>query len=284
LKALQAHPAFDAEIDRNALALYFRYCSVPAPYSIFSGISKVMAGTIVTLATSAGRREPEVSTYWSAKDVARRSLADPVTTSAEKAADRLAELLADSVQLRMESDRPVGAFLSGGTDSSTIAALMRAADQRPIKTFTIGFEEADEAVHARRVAEQLGCEHTEQYITAKEALEVIPSLPALYDEPFSDSSQIPTYFVSALARRDVTVILTGDGGDELFCGYNRYRWPPQAASSSSPGRLPHRESIEFYLEAMSHWARPTDLVRGSVEPSTVVRDVAQWVSGRDIRD
>lgn len=224
LSALKAHPAWMAEIDRDALAAYFRLSSIPAPLTIFQSTYKVVPGTIVTIGTRTPRGEPATTTYWSALEVARAGLANPLSIERSEAAAALEALLKASIQRQMVADVPLGAFLSGGVDSSTVVALMQEQSPRPIKTFTIGFHEREfnEATYAARVASHLGTEHTELYVTAEEAMGVIPSLPRIYDEPFADPSQIPTYLVSALARRHVTVALSGDGGDELFGGYNRY--------------------------------------------------------------
>jgi len=222
LKALAAHPSFEGEISREALSLYMRHLCVPAPYSIYRGINKLMPGFLATI--SQAQREPALHCYWSAAEAAEQGVADRVSLSPEEAVDSLEQLLLSAVGRQMMSDVPLGAFLSGGVDSSTIVALMQAQSARPVKTFTIGFHEAgyDEAVHARAVAEHLGTDHTELYVTPEHAMAVIPRLPTLYDEPFADSSQIPTFLVSELARRYVTVSLSGDAGDELFGGYNRY--------------------------------------------------------------
>src|SRR5215204_3700862 len=225
LKALAAHPDFRAEIDRDALALYMRHGYVPAPYAIYGGIQKLPPGTILTL-RSQDDVEATPQPFWSARDVAESGLAHPFTGSESEAVAALDALLRDSVALRMIADVPLGAFLSGGIDSSTVVALMQAQSARPVKTFTIGFHEAgyDEAAHASAVATHLGTDHTSLYVTPEEAQTVIPRLPTMFDEPFADSSQIPTFLVSQLARRHVTVSLSGDGGDELFGGYNRYFW------------------------------------------------------------
>jgi asparagine synthase (glutamine-hydrolysing) len=223
LKAMRAHPAFKAVIDRGALSLFLRHAYIPAPYSIYEGIAKLPPGSL--LAVSRQRREPIISHYWSGAAAAENGVANPFTGPAEQAVDELETLLKDAVGRQMVADVPLGAFLSGGIDSSTVVALMQAQSARPVKTFTIGFHEQgyNEAEHAIAVAKHLGTEHTELYVTAEQALDVIARLPTLYDEPFADSSQIPTFLVSQLARQHVTVSLSGDAGDELFCGYNRYQ-------------------------------------------------------------
>jgi asparagine synthase (glutamine-hydrolysing) len=220
LKALKAHPRWNAQLDRDALALFLRHNYVPAPWSIYRGIRKLPPAHFVAI-TDGGRNISEPECYWDVKDVAARGESD--ATPAELI-DELEALLRNAVGRRMAADVPLGAFLSGGYDSSTVAALMQAQSDRPIKTFSIGFHEEgyDEAQHARAVAAHLGTDHTELYVTSEDAMAVIPDLPTIYDEPFADSSQIPTYLVSKLARQHVTVSLSGDGGDELFCGYNRY--------------------------------------------------------------
>jgi asparagine synthase (glutamine-hydrolysing) len=221
LKALKAHPAFRPEIDRDALTLLLRHNYIPSPYSIYKGIHKLPPGTILTLS---GSREAEPVAYWSLREAAGAGIADPWIGTDDEAIKQLDTLLREAVGLRMVADVPLGAFLSGGIDSSAVVALMQAQSSRPVKTFSIGFHENgyDEAPHAAKVAKHLGTDHTELYLSPEDAQAVIPSLPSLYDEPFSDSSQIPTLLVSQLARRHVTVSLSGDGGDELFGGYNRY--------------------------------------------------------------
>ncbi len=221
-KALRAHPAFRAEIDRDALALFLRHNYIPAPYSIYRETRKLPPGTILTL--SLQDRTPEPLPYWRFKDTASYGLQNPFRGSETDAITALENLLKSAVALQMIADVPLGAFLSGGIDSSTIVALMQTQSSRPVKTFTIGFHESEynEARKARAVAEHLKTEHTELYVTPDEAKDVIPLLPGLYDEPFADSSQIPNFLVSRLARRHVKVSLSGDGGDELFGGYKRY--------------------------------------------------------------
>jgi asparagine synthase (glutamine-hydrolysing) len=222
LKALRAHPAFKAEIDRNALALMMRHNCIPAPYSIYQGIAKLRPGCLLTV--SLKHREPHIEAYWSGQQVVETGRAQPFIGSAGEAVKSLESLLLDAVGLQMIADVPLGAFLSGGVDSSTIVALMQAQSACPVRSFTIGFHDDlyNEAQHAKAVAKHLGTDHTELYVTSQDALDVIPSLSTLYDEPFSDSSQIPTFLVAQMAKQHVTVSLSGDAGDELFGGYNRY--------------------------------------------------------------
>ena len=222
LKAIGAFPDFTGTIDRDSLALYMRHSYVPTPHCVYEGIRKLQAGSI--LIVRGPGLEPEERCYWSAAEVAEEGMRSPLAGSDAEVTEQLREKLLSAVRLRMISDVPLGAFLSGGIDSSAVVALMQAQSSRPVKTFTIGFHENgyNEATHAKSIAQHLGTEHTELYVTPEEALEVVPLLPSIYDEPFADSSQIPTYLVSRLARRHVTVSLSGDGGDELFGGYNRY--------------------------------------------------------------
>ncbi len=228
LKALMAYPGFRRRIDPDAAAAFMRFSYVPAPQSIFTDAIKLLPGHVLSL-KSAGQTWLPVP-FWSLEDVARDGERQPFSGSHEHAEAELDTLLRNAVAQRMIADVPLGAFLSGGIDSTLVVALMQAQSSRPVKTFTIGFAEAryDESVYARKIARHLGTQHTEQCITPEESLEVIPSLATMYDEPFADVSQIPTYLVSALARRHVTVALSGDGGDELFGGYSRYQFAPRA--------------------------------------------------------
>ncbi|MCA9877721.1 MAG: asparagine synthase (glutamine-hydrolyzing), partial [Thermomicrobiales bacterium] len=237
LKALAVHPDFEPEINRDSLALYLRHGYVPDPYSIYQNVKKLPPGTILSV-NGPGASDASPRPYWSARAVALAGLENPHRGSRTDAAEELDALLRSAVALRMVADVPLGAFLSGGVDSSTLVALMQAQSNRPVKTFTIGFNEDgyDEAAHAAAVARHLGTEHTSLIVTPAEARDVIPMLPWMYDEPFADSSQIPTYLVSRLAREQVTVSLSGDGGDELFGGYNRYFWGE--AIWSRIGRVP----------------------------------------------
>jgi asparagine synthase (glutamine-hydrolysing) len=227
LKAMKAHPAWQGEIDHGALALYMRHTYIPAPYSIYSGIRKLLPAHLLSIPLSAGNMETLQSrAYWSVKAVAEAGVRYPFAGNETEVVESFDGLLRNAVNLRMEADVPLGAFLSGGIDSSAVVALMQAQSLRPVKTFTIGFHEEgyDEANHAKAVAKHLGTQHTELYVTAAEAMVVIPKLPEIYDEPFADSSQIPTFLVSKMTRQHVIVALSGDGGDELFGGYNRYFW------------------------------------------------------------
>jgi len=224
LKALRAHPSFQGNINRNALALYMRHNVIPAPYSIYQDICKLPPGSYL-IVEARGRNAQPVA-YWSAQNAAETGRLSPFTGSEAEAESALDKVLQQAVAGQMMADVPLGAFLSGGVDSSTVVALMQAQSDKACRTFTIGFHEEgyNEAKHAHIVAQHLGTEHTELYVTSQQAMAVIPRLPMLYDEPFADSSQIPTFLVSELARRHVTVSLSGDGGDELFGGYNRYLW------------------------------------------------------------
>jgi asparagine synthase (glutamine-hydrolysing) len=221
LKTLTVFPGWQGDIDRDALAAFLRYGYVPTPSSIYRGISKLAPGTLLECGEDG---EVKHAAYWQLSEVAARGQTSPLDVSDGEAQEMLESLLADAVRRRMVADVPLGMFLSGGIDSSTVAALMQANSAQPIRTFSIGFREPayDEAAHAREVAAHLGTKHTELYVTPAEAQAVIPKLQDIYDEPFADSSQIPTFLVSEMTRRHVTVALSGDGGDEVFAGYNRY--------------------------------------------------------------
>ena len=251
LKSLKAHPAFSADIDRGALCLLLRHNYIPCPYSIYKGISKLEAGSL--LSVSLAHSVPKVWKYWDALEVARAGAAKPFVGSPEQAVDALEVLAKDAVRQQMMADVPVGAFLSGGIDSSLVVALMQAQSSRPVKTFTIGFHEKcyNEAVVAKSVATHLGTEHTDFYVTPKQIMEVIEKLPTIYCEPFADSSQIPTFLVSKLAKQHVTVSLSGDGGDELFCGYNRYKLTSSLWRKISTIPMPMRTLTAKVIAAIS---------------------------------
>lgn len=274
LKALRAHPEFRADIDRNVMALYLRYNYIPAPFSIYEGIYKLLPGSIVTV--DAGGLPSLPSPYWSLKTAINRGIENPFQGDPETAVSVLDSLLKDSVKQQMIADVPLGAFLSGGIDSSTVVALMQAQSMVPVKTFTIGFAEKDynEAEYAKAVASHLNTEHTELYVSPQQAMEVIPKLPYIYDEPFSDSSQIPTFLVSALARQHVTVCLSGDGGDELFGGYKRYLISKQMWNIFK--RVPGvgRAAVKKLIESISleswnskfNWVAPVTALSGRKGP------------------
>lgn len=236
LKALRRYPGWRGEVDRASLDLLMRYSYVPAPRSIFVDIHKLVPGSLlsvsldelddVTALRGRLRQGTAIVAYWSAIEEAQRAMSLGSAGSTAEAEENLHDVLSAAVRGQMIADVPLGAFLSGGVDSSTVVALMQAQSARPVRTFTIGFHEDgyDEARYAHAVARHLGTHHTELYVTPADALELIPRLPAVYDEPFADSSQIPTLLLSRLTRAHVTVSLSGDGGDELFGGYNRYFW------------------------------------------------------------
>ncbi len=225
LKALTPHPSFDDQLDADALTEFFRFGFIPAPLSIYRKVSKLEPGHVLTL-RSPDERDATLDEYWSVESVARAGRLNPYSGSDADALADLERLLLDAVGMRMVADVPLGSLLSGGIDSSLVTALMQAQSSRPVRTFSIGYADAryDEANDARRVAAHLGTEHTELRVGWGDALDVIPSLPTYYDEPFADASQIPTFLVSRLARQHVTVALTGDGGDEVWGGYDRYVW------------------------------------------------------------
>lgn len=321
LKALREHPGFIPDIDRDALALYFRHNYIPAPHTIYTRTEKILPGQVFSIGPQGESR----TRYWNVAEVWRNGAANPFTGSEREATDELERLLSDAVRLRMLSDVPLGAFLSGGIDSSTVVALMQKHSSRPVKTFSIGFAEAafNESHHARAVAKHLGCEHTELTVTSSDLLAVVPDIPRYWDEPFADSSQIPTYILSHLTRQHVTVSLSGDGGDELFSGYERYPWtmrvhqamagipaPLRRAFVQLARRVPqaaygllgprgHKlrwrvdalglESFEaLYRNFTSHFKDPTGFVRGSREPGyeaaslPPIGDHRAWMSLVDI--
>lgn len=226
LKAMDACPGFSPQLNRDAIALYLRHSVIPAPYSIWQGIAKLEPGCIAVLDGAAieAARMPEPQPYWSMSEVVKAGQAHPLLLPDAEAILQLDQTITSAVSGQMLADVPLGAFLSGGVDSSLIVSMMQKLSTQPVKTFSIGFDVPgfNEAEHAKAVAQHLGTDHTELYVKPEDALDVIPRLPTLYDEPFADSSQIPTFLVSQLARQQVTVALSGDAGDELFCGYTRY--------------------------------------------------------------
>jgi asparagine synthase (glutamine-hydrolysing) len=283
LKALRRHPHFEGRIDRGALQMYLRYMYVPAPWSIYEGISKLMPGTMLRF--DPAKRTMETTTYWSVWDAATRGVAERFRGSEEEASHELERLLRDAVRLRMVSDVPIGVFLSGGVDSSLVAALMQAQSDGPVRTFAMGFSDAayDEAPFAAAVARHLGTHHTEMYVTADDAVGVIPKLAAMYDEPFADSSQIPTHLVAQLARRHVTVALSGDGGDELFGGYNRYFIGQKLFHRLAAIPRPLRPLLGRMLTAVSPraWDRVLSGILRQLRPGERIHKVARVLAAGD---
>jgi asparagine synthase (glutamine-hydrolysing) len=267
LKALKAHACWAGAIDRTSLSTFMQFAAVPDPLSIYEGISKLRPSHVLEVKED---RSATCNQYWSVNG--REDGGDAIAGGPESAnIDRLDELLTHSVQQQMVADVPIGAFLSGGIDSSTIVALMCKAGPANVRTFSVGFEELgfDEAPHARRVAEHLGTIHSEEYVTAKQALDVVPRLPAVYDEPFADSSQIPTFLLCGSARREVTVALTGDGADELFAGYDRYRIAATIWPLVSRVPLPVREILGTIIRGIpagisGHLVKPVNLALPSL--------------------
>ena len=323
LKAMACHPSFEGVVDRGALALYMRYGYIPAPWSIYEGVQKLIPGAYLALAVGRGSscigKIPEPSRYWSLPEVIKRGTERPFEGDTGEAVEALHELLRQAVASQVVADVPLGAFLSGGIDSSTIVAMMQAHSSQPVKTFTIGFGEAgyNEAVQARKVADVLGTDHTELYVSPQDALNTIPRLPVLYDEPFADSSQIPTSLVAELARRHVTVALSGDGGDEVFGGYARYSWTRDLWTLLSPipnsirriyqqtiAAVPSRwtsagimgkarmisdilnyqfQSVEqLYFLLVSHWRSPTSIVKHADERRTFLSDRSTWSEASEL--
>jgi len=327
LKAIASLPGFSPRLDRTAVALYLRHNCVPGPHSIYQGIAKVTPGARVTF--DVGDRPgamPVPEPYWSARDVVEDAVAHPLSGSPAALTDRLEATLARSVADRMVADVPVGAFLSGGVDSSVVVALMQQVADRPVRTFTVGFDDPayDESGEARAVAGHLGTDHTELRLTESDVADVLPELPEIWDEPFADTSQIPVLLVSRLARTRVTVSLSGDGGDELFAGYNRHaylervwarasrlpgpvrrsagaaltRVPPGVVDGAArvTGLLPPAYRVrnpatkvaklgkvlaadgpeDAYLQLVSHWPRPADLVVGGSPDGSPAATPAEW--------
>jgi asparagine synthase (glutamine-hydrolysing) len=286
LKALRAYPGFTGEIDRDALLLYLRFGYIPAPHSIYRGIAKLPQGTLATLRPG---EAPRIEPYWQARQVVEEGLASRLGLPAAVAEEELDVLLRDAVRRRMIADVPLGALLSGGVDSSVVVALMQAQSSRPVKTFTIGFFEGgyNEAEAAKAVASHLGTDHTELYVTPEQAQVVIARLPNLYDEPFADSSQIPTFLVCELARRHVTVSLSGDGGDELFAGYTRYLWAEHVWQRLRHVPMPGRTALASVLGRVppQAWDRLYALVEPLVPararmrlPGDKLHKLAQWLT------
>ncbi|NLZ06743.1 MAG: asparagine synthase (glutamine-hydrolyzing) [Phycisphaerae bacterium] len=314
LKAMRQHPSFRDDIDRDALALYFRYRYIPAPYCVYQNTYKLKPGTILRISAAgksngAARASQVETTYWSLPEIAEQAESVGYDGTSEEVVATLEHLLKQSIEGQMIADVPLGAFLSGGIDSTTVVALMQSLSPRPINTFCIGFNDGryDEAPYAREIARHLGCCHTELYITPQDALEAVPRMPHVYDEPFADASQIPTFLLSKLTRKHVTVSLSGDGGDELFYGYGIYgllfrrwriarkirigsrllrpailqtvRWMCNADQKQLgvvDALLTADHPIDAYRAMVSVNNAPSDLVLGSREPETIWSRRTSW--------
>lgn len=270
LKALTACDAWQPEVDRDALTAFARWNYVPSPWCIYRGVSKLQPGHWLSLRPGSA---PDVRAYWDLRKVVAAGHRHPFEGSDADAEGALDTLLRDAVRRRMIADVPLGAFLSGGTDSSLVTALMQAQSSRPVRTFSIGFREReyDEAIHAKRVAARLGTDHTELYVGSEEALDVIPRLGSYYDEPFADSSQIPTFLVSQMTRRHVTVALSGDGGDELFAGYTRYHYAELVRRRflALPGPLRRALASAIELTPGSAWRSLARVIPAARRPQRV---------------
>lgn len=296
LQAMRTAPGFEAALDRDALALYLRHGHVPSPHTIHTSVRKVPPGAVLSFRCEGQTvRAPELTTIWSARDAVAAARSRPFSGSAREAVDGLEEVLRLAVRQRMVADVPLGALLSGGVDSSTVVALMQAASEQPVRTFTVGFRESgyDEAPQARAVAEHVGTEHVELTVTPEDALAVVSRLPRLFDEPFADASQIPTFLVCAMARRHVTVALSGDGGDEAFGGYVRHALGASAWNFAARWPHPLRVAAASALEAVppARWdamaavlgpALPSRLRHRA--PGEKVHKLARMLSARDGRD
>jgi len=307
LKALRAYSEFKPEINRAALTSYVSYNYIPVPQSIYKGIHKLSAASFMTITSNGNQKDP--APYWDLDKIAASNIQNPLTTSYEDALEELEQLLKDAVKRRMIADVPLGSFLSGGIDSSLVTALMQKLSGSPVKTFSIGFEEAgyNEAPAAKKIADYLGTDHTEYYLSAKETRAVIPQIPQIYDEPFADPSQIPTYHVSHLARKSVTVALSGDGGDEGFAGYGRYHtaqrigrpllmipYPLRGMMAQILGAMPVKGRVrklsemlnaknqtEFYRMLMSYWQKPYVLVKNSAPAPDAMSDHKAYETIKD---
>ena len=271
MRPMMLHPDCPREIDRSSVAEYLRTLYIDAPYSIFAGVQKVRPGEIVTF--DVPRRTLARSQYWTVLEAAEQAFSNPFRGSPEEAVDETEALIADATRIRLMSDVPLGAFLSGGIDSSTVVAMMQHHGSGRARTFSIGYRQADydEAEHARAVAEHLGTDHTELIVEPADSLAVIPDLPAIFDEPFADTSQIPTYLVSKLARQHVTVALSGDGGDEVFAGYNRHVAAGGMLRRLSRLPRPMRQGLARMMRALppDRWQQLLSPIPAGIRPRAV---------------
>lgn len=304
LKALRALDGFEGKVNRDALAIFLRHNYIPAPHTIYQGFYKLPPGHVVTLDRKDTQGVAPSRPYWSVNKAVEQGIASPFSGTPQQAVAELETRLQASVSGQMLSDVPLGAFLSGGVDSSVVVATMQAQASRPVKTFAIGFDDPryNEAEHAAAVARHLGTDHTELYVSAKDALNLVPRLPSIYCEPFADSSQLPTFLVNKMAKQHVTVALSGDGGDELFGGYTPYQFAPRywrllskvprplravcaAAIAHSPAPdkflklaevMAARSKEDFYRLMMSHWTEPEAVVRYAQELASVLNSPELW--------
>ena len=288
LKSIKEFPTFNNEIDRNSLAMFLRFNSIPAPYSIYENIYKLEPGQIVKIDSKS--KQIQKNSFWSIEEAYKNGNMNKFTGTSKEAVDKLEHLLSSAVSSQMQSDVPLGAFLSGGVDSSTIVALMQSFSNSKVNTFTIGFnsKEFDEAKHAAQVAKYLGTDHYDKYVTDSDALNVIPNLPNIYDEPFADSSQIPTFLVSEFAKQKVTVALSGDAGDELFGGYNRYIFSEKTLNNVLKAPSAIKKLVSKIILSLSEekWNR---LLSGSMSKSfsnigNKLHKTADILSSKSIRD
>lgn len=259
LKALKEHPEFDKKINQDAIALQLRYSYIPDPYSIYKNVYKLLPGHYIQLSKRNLKQNdlPDPKIYWCLAKTAINGSSNQSNKSEEEIKNELENQLRLTVKKQMISDAPIGAFLSGGIDSSAVVSLMQSQSNTPINTFTIGFDDKDfnEAHYAKKIAKHLSTNHTEMYISSKEAINIVPKLSKIYDEPFSDSSQISTFLISQLTKQQVKVALTGDGGDELFCGYNRYIFGEKLwnVSRAIPASLRKVFSSGIQLVSQKNW-------------------------------
>ena len=288
LKSIKQFPEFNNQIDRNSLALFLRFNSIPAPYSIYENIYKLEPSQIVEINSSS--KKIKKHSFWSIEEAYKKGAMNKFSGTSNEAVNQLESVLSDAVSSQMQSDVPLGAFLSGGVDSSTVVALMQSFSNSKINTFTIGFnsKQFDEAKHAKLVAKHLGTNHYEKYVTESDALDVIPNLPNIYDEPFADSSQIPTFLVSKFAKQKVTVALSGDAGDELFGGYNRYVFSKKTLNNifKTPTTIKKLVSKIIFSISEERW---NSLLSGFLSKSFVnignkLHKTADILSSKSIRD
>lgn len=288
LKSIKKFPNFNNPIDRNSLALFLRFNSIPAPHSIYKDIFKLEPGHILKFDTK--KKNHHTYKYWSINDEYEKGKKNKFVGSSKDAVNQLETILSNAVSSQMQSDVPLGAFLSGGVDSSTIVALMQSQANHKVNTFSIGFdsEEFDEAQHARLVAKHLGTNHFDMYVTEQDALNVIPHLSKIYDEPFADSSQIPTFLVSKFAKQKVTVALSGDAGDELFGGYNRYLFSKKMFNRIKNTPISLRKLISIVIFAMPEqkWNSILNLMLPNryADFGHKIHKVANTISSKSIRD